>query len=139
MYTSFSWAPEFRHPYCYTSMKIFLDTSLLLPTRLKKISFKYKFSSFLVEICRHTKIRGKISIGWRRSTLNDSLYLALHDFLCFFVLPRFSFKHSRLTGQKEQGKGEDIYLIPLYHFHPLHRHLGISRVITAGRLTYANS
>ena len=33
------------------------------------------------------------------------------------------------TGQK--GKGEAISLTPLYHFHPLHRHLDTSRVITA--------
>ena len=30
-----------------------------------------------------------------------------------------------------QGKGEGISLTPHYHFHPLHRHLDISRAITA--------
>ena len=35
----------------------------------------------------------------------------------------FFHAHSRFTGQ--QGKGEGIYLTPLYHFHPLHRHLDI--------------
>ena len=34
-----------------------------------------------------------------------------------------------MTGQ--QGKGEPISLSPLYHFHPLHRHLDISWGITA--------
>ena len=38
--------------------------------------------------------------------------------------------HSRFTGH--QGKDEAISLTLLYHFHPLHRHLGISRAITAG-------
>ena len=47
----------------------------------------------------------------------------------FFSIWVFFHKHSRFTGQ--QGKGEGIYLTPLYHFHPLHRHLDISRVITA--------
>ena len=28
-------------------------------------------------------------------------------------------------------KGEGIYLSPLYHFHPLHRHIDISQMITA--------
>ena len=37
--------------------------------------------------------------------------------------------HSRFTGQ--QGKGEALCLTPLYHFHPFHRHLDISRAITA--------
>ena len=59
-------------------------------------------------------------------------YLAL--FLLFSVIFFFSIwvffhEHSRFTGQ--QGKGEGIYLTPLCHFHPLHRHLDISRAITA--------
>ena len=37
--------------------------------------------------------------------------------------------HSQITGL--QRKGEGISLTPHYHFHPPHRHLGISRVITA--------
>ena len=41
----------------------------------------------------------------------------------------FFHEHSRFTGQ--QAKGEGIYLTPVYHFHPLHRHFGISRAITA--------
>ena len=48
----------------------------------------------------------------------------------FFSISVFFHKHSRITGL--QGKGEGISLSPHYHFHPLHRHLGISRVITAG-------
>ena len=41
----------------------------------------------------------------------------------------FFHEHSRSTGL--QGKGEGISLTPHYHFHPLHRHLDISQVITA--------
>ena len=48
--------------------------------------------------------------------------------LVFFYLGFLS-STSRFTRQ--QGKGEGIYLTPLYHFHPLHRHLDISREITA--------
>ena len=47
----------------------------------------------------------------------------------FFSIWVFFHEHSQFTGQ--QGKGEGIYLTPLYHFHPLHRHLDISRAITA--------
>ena len=47
----------------------------------------------------------------------------------FFSICVFLHKHSRITGQ--QGKAEGIYLTPLYHFRPLHRHLYISRTITA--------
>ena len=42
----------------------------------------------------------------------------------------FFHEHSQFTGQ--QGKGEAISLTPLYHLHPLHRHLDISRAIAAG-------
>ena len=48
--------------------------------------------------------------------------------LFFFVIWIFFQKHSRFTGQ--QGKGDGISLTPLYHFHPLHRHLEISQGIT---------
>ena len=51
------------------------------------------------------------------------------DYCIFFSIWVFFHEHSRFTGQ--QGKGEGIYLTPLYHFHPLYRHLDISRAITA--------
>ena len=35
------------------------------------------------------------------------------------------------TVWTQQGKRECIYLTPLYHFHPLHKHLDISQTITA--------
>ena len=47
----------------------------------------------------------------------------------FFSIWVFFHEHSRFTGQ--QGKAEDIYLTPVYHFHPLHGHLDISWVIAA--------
>ena len=50
-------------------------------------------------------------------------------FFCFFSIGVFFHDHSRITGL--QGKGEGISLTLYYHFHPLHRHLDISREITA--------
>ena len=47
---------------------------------------------------------------------------------CFFFIWVFFHKHLQFTGQ--QGK-EVISVIPLYQFHPLHRHLDVSRAITA--------
>ena len=47
----------------------------------------------------------------------------------FFSIWVFFHEHSRFTGQ--QGQEEGIYLIPLYHFHPLHGHVDISRAIIA--------
>ena len=47
----------------------------------------------------------------------------------FFSIWVFCYDHSWITGL--QGKGEGISLTPHYHFHPLHKHLDISRAITA--------
>ena len=47
----------------------------------------------------------------------------------FFSIFAFLHNHSRITGL--QGKGYGIYLIPYYHFYPLHRRLDISWAITA--------
>ena len=51
------------------------------------------------------------------------------NYLFFFSIWVLFHEHSRITGL--QGKGEGISLTPHYHFHPLHRHLDISRAITA--------
>ena len=62
---------------------------------------------------------------------NLSFIQELFSFVClFFFLSTWVFfhEHSRFTGQ--QWKGEGICLTPLYHFHPLRRHLDISRAIT---------
>ena len=56
-------------------------------------------------------------------------FLDIYFYYYCFSIWIFFHEHSRFTRQ--QGKGEGIYLTPLYHFHPLHRHLDISRAITA--------
>ena len=55
--------------------------------------------------------------------------ILLQTFFCFFSIWVFFHEHSQFTEQ--QGKGEGICLTPLYHSHPLHRHLDIIRAITA--------
>ena len=62
------------------------------------------------------------------------LYCDINQFnqsmeISFFSTCVFFDNHSRIKGL--QGKGEGISLTPQYHFHPLHRHLDISRAITA--------
>ena len=52
----------------------------------------------------------------------------MHFNSVIFYASFFFFVVSGTTGL--QGKGEDISLTPHYHFHPLHRHLDISRAIT---------
>ena len=50
-------------------------------------------------------------------------------FFKFFSVWVFFHSHSRIIGLQE--KGEDTSLTPHYHFHPLQKHLNISRVVTA--------
>ena len=57
--------------------------------------------------------------------------VTLKNGMNFFSMWVFFHEHSRFTGL--QGKGEGILLTPHYRFHPLRRHLGIKRVITAER------
>ena len=63
----------------------------------------------------------------------DNLYIACKHLVAFiyaihfFSMWVFLHRHSQFTGQ--QGKGEGIYLTPLYHFYLLHRHLDISWAI----------
>ena len=47
----------------------------------------------------------------------------------FFFYP--GFLSQTFINHRTARKGEDISLTPHYHFHPLHRHLDISQVITA--------
>ena len=54
-------------------------------------------------------------------------YVSIHHH--FFSIWVFFHEHSRITGL--QGKGEGIPLSPRDHFQLLHRHLDISRAITA--------
>ena len=58
------------------------------------------------------------------------MYYLLYTYIYIYSIYYIHFhEHSQTTGL--QGKGEDISLTPHYHFHPLHRHLDIRRVITA--------
>ena len=49
-------------------------------------------------------------------------------YIYFFYL---GFCSRTFTNHRTAGEGEGISLTPHYHFHPLHRHLDISRAITA--------
>ena len=55
-------------------------------------------------------------------------YVLQRFFFFFFYL---DFLSRTFTIHRQQGKGEAVYLSPLYHFHPFHRHLDISGTIIA--------
>ena len=76
----------------------------------------------------------KVFFRWRKNKNIISIPFVYHRFkvdwpiiITFFSIWVFSYRRSRITGL--QGKGEGISLTP--HFHPLHRHLGITRTTTA--------
>ena len=50
----------------------------------------------------------------------------------FFFFSYLGFLSRTFMIHRTAGKGEAISLSPLYHFHSPHRHLDISRAITAG-------
>ena len=64
-----------------------------------------------------------LEIGSIRPVVFCKIEIFFSIWVCFH-------EHSQFTGQ--QGKGEGIYLTPLYHFHPLHGRLDITRAINAG-------
>ena len=66
-------------------------------------------------------------------TLTDNFMVVSFFFFFFFfffflAIEVFFHDHSRITELQEKREG--IYLTPHYHFHPIHRHLDISQVIT---------
>ena len=51
--------------------------------------------------------------------------------MIYFPFSNLCFPLQTLTIHSIIGKGEAVSLTPLYHFHPLHRHLDISWAIIA--------
>ena len=54
------------------------------------------------------------------------------DVFCFFSFWVFFHEHSLFTGQ--QAKGGDIFVTPLYHFHPLHTQTLARRLLQRAHL-----
>ena len=76
-------------------------------------------------VCENSKVSFWNSLNIQTNN-EETVRVYIYIFFPIWVL--FN-EHSRFTGQ--QGKGEAISLIPLDHFYPLHRHLDISKTITA--------
>ena len=75
------------------------------------------------------KARQKFKYLENENNFQGEIKSIFHPIFFFFSIWVFFHEHSRFARQ--QGKGEGIYLTPLYHFHPLHGHLDISRAIAA--------
>ena len=89
---------------------------------------------FLCSVCKKNRMSYSIKcykqinkIALLSLTLSE--FLRIFSFFLFFSIRFFFHEHSRTTAL--QGKGEGFSLTPHYHFHLLHRHLDISREITA--------
>ena len=110
---------------CYLFVEKFLkDYSLTkcLNSLLKKNLF-YQISPALNRV-----ILALISYYLSLMRYMNLLMWDLNYRMIFFSIWVFYHDHSRITGLQEKGEG--ITLTPHYHFHPLHRHLDISRAIT---------
>ena len=81
-----------------------------------------KFSIYFCLILTSDQLRKNFTTYPRvaKITRNESVFFL---YLCFLS--------RTFTIHMEAGERGDIHLTPLYHFHPLHRNLDISRVITA--------
>ena len=111
--------------------KVASDTDMTVPLGeldgLNGISINIgKFNSEKLEISELSQVVKKKRIASQPGP-NQIPYEAV-----FFFCLVFFHEHSLITGL--QGKGEGISLTPQYHFHPLHRHLDVSRAITAESL-----
>ena len=135
--TRFSLTSNFN-PRCFWEILFF--KGMLLKER-------QEWSSFLVFLLNITswaclvKSELKLILHWKAQLLIkylrevvalDWISLTTEKRDVFFFYLGFSFTHSRIT--ELQRKGEDISLTRHYHFHPLHRHLDISRVIATESL-----
>ena len=54
----------------------------------------------------------------------------IYTYIYFFYLG-FGFTFANIHNSQDSRVRERVSLYPLYHYHPLHRHLDISRAITA--------
>ena len=119
-------------------IEIVLVRAQLEPLKFKLLGFQllvisYRCSGNLSDIIvvfdEKLNFHANISILYLELIFRSTTSCKLGCFFCFFSIWVFFHDHSRITGL--QGEGEGISLTPHYHFHPLHRHLDISRAITA--------
>ena len=106
---------------CSSVFSVSIDDFKQVKSRLGAKSHRSKkpwYSSFFV----HKK--------WLiyRSQRGFFFYVGFLSQTFFFSVWVFFHEHSWIT--ELQGKGKSISLTPHNHFHPLHRHLDISRAIT---------
>ena len=106
--------------------------------RIKEIGEKFDVKNVFDLVDK--EIKGKFEINYLTKQqitkykrhgsklIENKKYMYAHECI-FFSIWIFSHDHSRIAGL--QGKGEGISLTSHYHFHPLHRRLDISQVITA--------
>ena len=91
----------------------------------------YLFIYLFLISCWRNLFTIKISVPYVIFTLIKIIALSLYIYLYIDIFFYVGFLSHTFTITGQQGKGEAIYSTPLYHFHPLHRHLDIGRAISA--------
>ena len=69
-------------------------------------------------------------LGWT-CTITPLILYAFKNYAVIIIIFYLSFLSRTFTIHRTVGERGPIILTPLYHFHPLHRHLDIRRAITA--------
>ena len=103
------------------------NKSFLLPNNMFKKNWKKLTTKIYIIVCALTETKDHIN------PFQVDLSSPHHQFFDFFFLSGFPFMNIHESQNCREGGG-GISLTPRYHFHPLHRHLHISWVITAESL-----
>ena len=107
------------------SLKFFRKSMIFFKILFLSIFWKlFLASRFWFFIFQHIFLFFSLKIGSENCT-----WKVCWISLSFFSIWVFVHEDWQITGQ--QRKGDSISLTPHYHFHLLHRHLDISRAITA--------
>ena len=113
-----------------SSSNLFSNRRQHIKMKLRRIGrtlLPWNFTTFSHSVL-YESLGVKNKVKYTLQLVSVVLLTFLFFFVCFFFL--FSFTNIR-ESQGLQGKREGVSLTSHYHFYPLHRHLDISRVITA--------
>ena len=121
----------------YPSSGISLSCSFVTVSELFCCEF---FETFVILPSYDLATASAILLPIRSSVASSVFWIALFEavlnaFVAFFFFFYLDFLSQPFTSYRTAGEGRDHSLTPHYHFHPLHRHLGISCAITAESLS----
>ena len=103
---------------------------LKAPNPLCSLVFLMSFACQSYVLLCHSYVIRLYSYVIRMSLVCTRMSSVCHSYVFFFYL---GFLSQPFTNHTTAGEEGGHVITPHYHFHPLHRHLNINRVITAER------